>query len=121
MEEKPPALNGIKDKLSALTYAHALWRVHFFKATGYTPPLKSIFGDEMDALFASDKQNINLMPPSQTKSESIQEHTDKTNFHDSNMEGKARRGKVGKRHVTGKQGRGRSQGKVLKKYKKDEL
>lgn len=59
MEEPPPALNGIIDKLGALTYAHALWRVHFFKATGYTPPSNSIFGAEMDALFASDKVTNN--------------------------------------------------------------
>jgi hypothetical protein len=57
LDEKPPALDVIREKLGALIYAHALWRLHFFKATGYTPPSASVFGDEMDALFAPNKES----------------------------------------------------------------
>mmetsp|Transcript_29547 Transcript_29547/g.49909 ORF Transcript_29547/g.49909 Transcript_29547/m.49909 type:complete len:417 (+) Transcript_29547:122-1372(+) len=55
-DEKPPGLDDAKAKLIPLTYAHALWRVHFFKATGYTPPKRSLFGEEMDLLFNSENR-----------------------------------------------------------------
>lgn len=74
MDEAPSALNDIRDKLGALTYAHALWRMHFFKATGYTPPRNSIFGAEMDALFAS-KQYKNNNNKEKKLTHSILQHT----------------------------------------------
>jgi len=37
-------------------YAHALWRIFYFKASGHTPPNQSIFGSDMDMHFAKQLQ-----------------------------------------------------------------
>lgn len=58
MENKHELNTGeLRQKLLPLSFAHAMWRMHFFKATGYTPPQKSLFGEEMDELFSSARRS----------------------------------------------------------------
>lgn len=125
--DKPStALSDMKAKLIPLTYTHALWRLHFFRSTGYTPPLHSLFGNDMDALFhpelsiqhsaedtSGDIEDVELAEPAaKNMKHSVHVNGGKSNYRG----GKADTVQSGKYVGKGTRPKG---GKVLRKVKKN--